>query len=111
MVASETDTASKTNNSTNISQAISEQKSEQKKEVNIPKKNVVKQERKPVKAAPKIGLHNRMVYNVHVVLKSDDFILAPNQSSTKIYKEDDIKSVQGVPLKTAIAQGIISILR
>lgn len=60
---------------------------------------------------PKIGLYNRTNYNLHVIFKNEDVLFPPRKRTEKIYKEADIVSVQGKSLQTAIATGLISLVR
>lgn len=60
---------------------------------------------------PKIGLYNRTNYNLHVIFKKEDILFPPRKRTEKIYKESEIVSVQGKPLQSAVAEGLISIIR
>lgn len=63
------------------------------------------------KKVPKIGFCNRKNYNIHIVLKDKDILLAPGKITTRVYMESDIVSVENMTYKKAISLGLISIVR
>lgn len=60
---------------------------------------------------PKIGLINRKNHSITVSFKKDSTVLSAGGRTGLDYFQKDIKAVNGMTLKQAVAKGVCAILR